>query len=715
MGRERIQTDCKSIVTLPDTSLLLLLPPTNPVKFFLATAPANWQPGQIIRRYYLPTEEFISCVLWKGLYHITGTDIVRCISFRFEAFGRSIKNRKKFEEGIFSDLRGLKCNSDAVLESPKSPFLEFLYKNSCIRTQKKQKVYYWFSVPHDRLFVDALERDMRRELNNLEPTTEAHAEPAKSFNFDLNESLYEQLMKVTNGDGLPPVGTLPGGGQSTQGAVQTGGGGQGPGGQGPGQVPGQGGQGGPGVSPMVNGSSAPPEPTGQISSQTAANQSAYALSDYLSTPTEYLTSMQQQLQNQIQLNQQQMASNPEYNQMVQLGGSILHGQQQHLQLQQNQQHLQQNQQHLQQNPQQQGHHLQQLQQNTQQHQQNQNQQPELPKDKDSNNSDPQSDFPLDYFPPTNPMDLPYLDSLYEQAPLSATYAAFPFDQSMNAATAALMSQQQGQGQQGGHGGQGQHAGHHAGGVGPHAPGPNSSTTAQPPKYPSSIIPDYPDYELEHQTYIINGKVIHGTDYRQNMVIKTPLFWDFVDSKDGGPGGQGGAGGPQGQQQQQQGQQQSLAQTHDSPDENESKKRTSSEFERDDRGLKRAKPDSETQEPPSTGGTSVHDENNESYMLQSGPPVSDVPKSYRNTSLAASLARNGISKKGKVPPPLSLVKPGGGGYGGGGPGGPGVVHHGHGHGHVPGGGHVGPTHDSTGTSEYSTVIGEDGLPHYVQRE
>ncbi|ODQ64356.1 putative transcription factor SteA, partial [Nadsonia fulvescens var. elongata DSM 6958] len=121
------------------------------LKYFLATAPASWQKNQVIRRYFLPTDEHISCVLWRNLYHITGTDIVRCLTFRFEAFGRRIKNRKKFEEGIFSDLRNLKTNSDAVLEGPKSPFLDFLYKNNCIRTQKKQKVFYWFSVSHDRL------------------------------------------------------------------------------------------------------------------------------------------------------------------------------------------------------------------------------------------------------------------------------------------------------------------------------------------------------------------------------------------------------------------------------------------------------------------------------------------------------------------------------------------------------------------------------------
>ena len=32
----------------------------------------------------------MTCVLWGGLYHITGTDIVRALVFRFEAFGAFI-------------------------------------------------------------------------------------------------------------------------------------------------------------------------------------------------------------------------------------------------------------------------------------------------------------------------------------------------------------------------------------------------------------------------------------------------------------------------------------------------------------------------------------------------------------------------------------------------------------------------------------------------
>ncbi|SPO00502.1 probable transcription factor [Cephalotrichum gorgonifer] len=166
------------------------------LKYFLLSAPVDWQHDQYIRRFLLPTGEYVSCVLWNNLFHISGTDIVRCLSFRFQAFGRPVKNPKKFEEGIFSDLRNLKSGTDASLEEPKSPFLDFLYKNNCIRTQKKQKVFYWYSVPHDRLFLDALERDLKREKMGQEATTVAVSEPALSFQYDSSQSLYEQLTKA---------------------------------------------------------------------------------------------------------------------------------------------------------------------------------------------------------------------------------------------------------------------------------------------------------------------------------------------------------------------------------------------------------------------------------------------------------------------------------------------------------------------------------------
>jgi transcription factor STE12 len=43
--------------------------------------------------------------------------------FRFDAFARPVRNMKKFEEGVFSDLRNLKPGNDACLEEPKVPKL----------------------------------------------------------------------------------------------------------------------------------------------------------------------------------------------------------------------------------------------------------------------------------------------------------------------------------------------------------------------------------------------------------------------------------------------------------------------------------------------------------------------------------------------------------------------------------------------------------------
>ncbi|KAK7045967.1 hypothetical protein VNI00_006962 [Paramarasmius palmivorus] len=185
------------------------------LKFFLATAPSRWNTGSssqtpqhphtpshpALNRFLLPSQEFVTCVLWNGLYHITGTDIVRALVYRFEAFGRPVRNMKKFEEGVFSDLRNLKPGQDACLEEPKSQFLDLLFKYQCIRTQKKQKVFYWFSVPHDRLFLDALERDLKREKMGLEATTVVVGEPAASFVYDgtFKRSLYDQFVRAAGG------------------------------------------------------------------------------------------------------------------------------------------------------------------------------------------------------------------------------------------------------------------------------------------------------------------------------------------------------------------------------------------------------------------------------------------------------------------------------------------------------------------------------------
>lgn len=161
---------------------------------FLATAPVNWHENQVIRRYFLNKEEgFVSCVYWNNLYFITGTDIVRCIAYKMCHIGREIVDRKKFEEGVFSDLRALKCGTHAILENSRSPFLKFLHRNQCLRTQKKQKVFFWFSVPHTKLFTDFLERDLKRELSNQPATTKPINGMFNTFKYDQSRPILEQL------------------------------------------------------------------------------------------------------------------------------------------------------------------------------------------------------------------------------------------------------------------------------------------------------------------------------------------------------------------------------------------------------------------------------------------------------------------------------------------------------------------------------------------
>ncbi|OLY85688.1 Transcription factor steA [Smittium mucronatum] len=125
----------------------------------------------LIKQYKFKDGEFVSCVKWEDEYYITSTDIIRVLLYRFEKINRPVVFAKKFEEGVFSDLRSLKHGQGARLESPRSEFLDLLYRNHCVRTQKKQKVFSWYLVPHDQLFREALERDLKRESMGVEPTT----------------------------------------------------------------------------------------------------------------------------------------------------------------------------------------------------------------------------------------------------------------------------------------------------------------------------------------------------------------------------------------------------------------------------------------------------------------------------------------------------------------------------------------------------------------
>ena len=130
---------------------------------FLRSAHLSWpNPDVRIKTFPTCTGETIACVLWQGRTYVTGTDVVKVLVHRLTQAGRSIVNMKKLEECVFGDLRTVRVGVGCDLEQPRSAFLEFLHENDRIRTKKKQKVFYWDHVHHDKIFADCLEREMKR-------------------------------------------------------------------------------------------------------------------------------------------------------------------------------------------------------------------------------------------------------------------------------------------------------------------------------------------------------------------------------------------------------------------------------------------------------------------------------------------------------------------------------------------------------------------------
>jgi hypothetical protein len=199
----------------PYPHLIHIHPDMAKLKQFLDEAPIK-TPNNVDRyvlTYNLDNGENINCILWSGKHYVTGTDIVKILLYRFQKFNRPVMNVKKFEEGVFSDLRMLKHNSGATLEEPRSPFLEYLYRNNCIRTQKKQKVFYWESVAHDTLFMDALERDLKREsnLHNINQLMIEQRKQREILYAQLNDSKYQAALMGYHQNqmlNLPPNPTL---------------------------------------------------------------------------------------------------------------------------------------------------------------------------------------------------------------------------------------------------------------------------------------------------------------------------------------------------------------------------------------------------------------------------------------------------------------------------------------------------------------------------
>lgn len=117
-------------------------------------------------------QENISCIYWNGVCYVTGTDVVRIVTYLLFLAGIDVcaQKTKKLEEGIFGDLRHLKKDRDCVLEEARSIFLRWLFKISCIKTMKKQKVFYWSGVfcLLGKLLAKSVERLYSIQMENTE-------------------------------------------------------------------------------------------------------------------------------------------------------------------------------------------------------------------------------------------------------------------------------------------------------------------------------------------------------------------------------------------------------------------------------------------------------------------------------------------------------------------------------------------------------------------
>ncbi|TPX41745.1 hypothetical protein SeLEV6574_g05941 [Synchytrium endobioticum] len=147
------------------------------LKTFIRTAPDRLRskPSPCVDKFELDYNGPIAVVSWNQGIFVSGTDVLKIVQKLFSELGRPIDpaHQKKWEEGIFSDLRGLKVSVGCILEQPRSPLLQYLFTHGAIRTQKKQKVFKLEAVNFDKLFIDALRRDLRRIESGQAPTTKS--------------------------------------------------------------------------------------------------------------------------------------------------------------------------------------------------------------------------------------------------------------------------------------------------------------------------------------------------------------------------------------------------------------------------------------------------------------------------------------------------------------------------------------------------------------
>lgn len=144
----------------------------DPISWFVETAYQEWSASLAARYLELSNKSRIACVAWDGEFYISGTDILKIVQFRLRQAGIRDADPRKIERGIISTLRGLRPGRSSILLESRDPLMSRLDALGCIKTRKRQKVFLWDAVDHQRLFQDALARELRRGLLPLHIPTD---------------------------------------------------------------------------------------------------------------------------------------------------------------------------------------------------------------------------------------------------------------------------------------------------------------------------------------------------------------------------------------------------------------------------------------------------------------------------------------------------------------------------------------------------------------
>ena len=102
-------------------SEMSLLAGASSLSSFLRTGPKPVQVGKPVTVYEhsLGDESSVLCFVRDGRWFMSGRGVVDCVAYRLLATGTTISDHKKFESGIFSDLRNLRQGIDYQLEPAK--------------------------------------------------------------------------------------------------------------------------------------------------------------------------------------------------------------------------------------------------------------------------------------------------------------------------------------------------------------------------------------------------------------------------------------------------------------------------------------------------------------------------------------------------------------------------------------------------------------------